>query len=153
MVPTAGGTLTVQGQEVPTRIHARRGRGGGDARRDSSEQRPTDLGSQAQAGARTRLDCGGRRQWGWVHGPAPPPEPANRRFSPPLRGTGKGRKEGGPGSLAKPGPGSSQLGAPGPEIVRFLLLPPPPPPTGPVITAGCRPHALPVGASPLWGCG
>lgn len=92
-------------------------------------------------------------------GPRPrpaPPEPANRRFSPPLQGTGKGRKAGGREawpSLAKPGRGSSQLGAPGPEIVRFLLLPPPPPPTGPVITAGCRPHALPVGASPLWGCG
>lgn len=68
-------------------------------RRDSREQQPSDLGSQAQAGAGTRLDCGGRRPWGWVHGPAPPPEPANRRFSPPLEGTGKGRKEG----AGKPG--------------------------------------------------
>lgn len=90
---------------------------------------------------------------GWVHGPAPPPEPANRRLSPPPPGDRERTQSWGPGRLANPGRGSSQLGAPGPEIVRFLLLPPPPPPTGPVITAVCRPHALPVGASPRWGCG
>lgn len=42
---------------------------------------------------------------GWVHGPAPPPEPANRRLSPPpSRGPGKDA-ELGPGKTGQPWPG------------------------------------------------
>lgn len=150
-VSPAGGPLTVQGQEVPTRVHARRGsrrRGRGEA------QRAGGLGWE-RGSLRAPTEPRREEAGGGPTAPHRPPGPPTRASPRPLRGTEKGRRAwgGGPGSPANPGRGSGQLGAPGPEIVRSLRPPPPPPPTGPVITASCRPHALAVGASPRCGCG
>lgn len=127
-VSSAGGILTVQGQEVPTRVHARRGarwRGRGVIHLSNN---PTAWGPSAGR-CKDPTDLRWEAAGGWVQDTAPPPGPANRRFSPPPPGDRERIPSGGPGRLANPGRGSGQLGAPGPEIVRSLPLPPPPPPT------------------------
>lgn len=108
----AGQALTVQSQEVPARVHARRA-----ARREG--HRGTHVSGDSTGGLGSKrsavegpecIAVGGGRGWSRdtprPRRPAPPPpEPANPRLSPPLVGMREGGQSWGPGRLANPGPG------------------------------------------------
>lgn len=151
-VSPAGGTLTVQGQEVPTRVHARRGarrRGPGVIHLSNNRAAWGPCAGQYKDPTELRREAAG--------GVGPGHRTAPRARQPallpaPSRGPRKDAEQGA-GKTGQPWTGLGPAGCARPEIVRSLPLPPPPPPTGPVITASCGPHALPVGAWPRWGCG
>lgn len=137
----AGHALTVQGQEVPARVHARRAAPRGE-RGAAGHTPPAASGPSRARRRRAGTAVGGGRRW--ARDTAPPP-PAARAPAPPVHQPASlparpGGREGGPrsGPGSPPSPGPRRVDAPRPEIASALPLPPPlpPPAAGPVITEG-----------------
>lgn len=141
--PREGRALTVQGQEVPARVHSTDGVAEGCAPRDTRPRRQRGgLGSERSVVEGPEWTAGAGRRWARDSAPPPArprPRPASPTASPRPSWGLAGRAEVG---AWKPGyPWPRPVGASRTEIARSLWLPPGrrhPQAAGPVISAGDR---------------